>query len=64
MDSTQYFAFVLNGEEIWAHWVVVYLKTSGMMSSTKTTFGLIVAMVKVELKSKFIVEPLLKLSFP
>jgi hypothetical protein len=57
MDSTQYFAFVLNGENIWAHWVVVYLKTSGMMPITKTAFGLIVAMVKVELQSKFIVQP-------
>jgi hypothetical protein len=55
MDSTQHLAFVLNGEKTWAHWGVICPETSGMMPITKTTFGLILALGKHNVKVSYII---------
>jgi hypothetical protein len=49
-NSIQDLAFVLNGEEIWVHWGVIYVKTSGMLLVIETSLALVMEVMKVECK--------------
>ncbi len=60
MVGIEHLAFVVNGENTWAHWGEVCPSTSGMLHVTQTSFAHVVQLVKVECERKCL--PLLKMT--
>jgi len=48
----EHLAFVINGEKIWAHWVVLCHDTNVMLLVTQTAFAIMVQFMKTEYKHK------------
>jgi hypothetical protein len=51
IKSFEHLVFVINGEKIWAHWVVLCHNTNVMLPVTQIAFAIVVLM-KAEYKHK------------
>ncbi len=52
IKCTKHLGFVINDENIWAHWGVLCFNTNVMLPVTQTTFATVVQLLKVECKRK------------